>query len=77
MAMTTKEICNALLERGINDVANRVYIVAETHSGKSLAQVQGMYSSGLISQVDYEAYCYLWRNSGYRMSSNLLGFKLG
>lgn len=35
----------------------------------SLDQAEYYYHNGLISQVQYEAYCWLWRNCSFRYSS--------
>lgn len=35
----------------------------------TLEQAQDQYYRGLLSQVQYEAYCWLWRNSTFRFSS--------
>ena len=41
----------------------------------TLAEIEEMFRNGTISQDDYEAYCYLWRNSTYRYSDLCIAYQ--
>ena len=36
---------------------------------KTLAEMEDLYTQGRVSSIMFEAYCWLWRNSAYRLSS--------
>ena len=41
----------------------------------TLNEIQGFYVQGIVSQSDYEWYCYHWRNSVFRYSNELINYE--
>jgi hypothetical protein len=41
----------------------------------TLNQADSDYRHGIISQVEWERYCYVWRNGAFRASSEMVSFE--
>lgn len=74
--MTLEQIVAALEARGIRDVASAMPRVYREWRHCSLERAEQWYRAGHLGQVEYEAYCYLWRNTTPRLSEELQGYEL-
>ena len=77
--MTREDIIAAIRKRDEHDVADTLPFVEARYSRESLSEMEWRLRNGTVSQVHWEAYCYLWRNlgTGQRLSSECLGYDLG
>ncbi len=41
----------------------------------SLDHIESDYWNGICTQTQYEQYCFVWRNSNYRFSSNYIQYE--
>lgn len=74
--MTVQEIKEKLKEQGKDDIADLIEGVANAYVHVIPEAMEWMVSSKVVSQKQYEAYCYLWRNRRYRFSNEMIEYQL-
>lgn len=74
--MTIDQIVEKLIAKGLQDVAGCVPRIAARYKLCTLNDVDWYYRNGMLSQAEWEAYCYLWRNTNSRISNEMDGYGL-
>lgn len=75
--LTPHEIENRLRERmEDNDLVEAIHIAYTNYRNLSLAEMRSYLHQGRISENVWEAYCYLWRNTAVRLSSEMEEYEL-
>jgi len=74
--MTVAKVQAYVASIGEDDVAKVMESVYQKHRGTKLSEAQEWLHEGRISQAEYEAYCWLWRNLVFHYSDELIEYQI-
>lgn len=73
---TFNEVETILRQRGEHAIVEVLFPVAKQYDGVSMETMRSYRDRGQVSKVEFEAFCYLWRNTVVRISSECEQFEL-
>jgi hypothetical protein len=76
LPLTVAKVRAYVASIGEDDVAKVMESVYQKHRGTKLSEAQEWLHEGRISQAEYEAYCWLWRNLVFHYSDELIEYQI-
>ena len=74
--MTIQQVKAKLIEKGEDTTAAAIESVVEKYDHLSYDEMERKYSNGVISEAEWYAFLYLWRNTRVRYSNIAQGWDL-